>query len=92
MYKEGNELCIMYPLIHGSVLITFTVRVTKQHPVNISFLKKTSAAHYRGTIVLVRVRVIKAVVLAHSCFNSYAPELVPIFYSAIKHGYRCFVS
>jgi len=29
-----------------SVLITFTVRVTKQHPVNISFLK-TSAAHYR---------------------------------------------
>ena len=45
-----------------SVLITFTVRVTKQH----------SAAHW--------------------CFNSYATELVPIFYSAIKHGYRCFIS
>ena len=35
-----------------SVDITFTVRVTKQHPVNISFLKKNSAAHYRGTIGL----------------------------------------
>jgi len=35
------------------VLIAFTVRVTKQrHPVNISFLKKTSAGHYRGTIGL----------------------------------------
>ena len=22
----------------------------------------------------------------HLCFNSYAPKLVPIFYSAIKHG------
>ena len=35
-----------------SVLITFTVCVTKQHHVNISFLKKTSAANYRGTIGL----------------------------------------
>ena len=35
------------------VLITFTVRVTKQHPVNLSFLKTTSAAHYRGPIGLV---------------------------------------
>ena len=35
-----------------SVLIGFTVRVTKQHPVNISILKKTCAAHYRGTIGL----------------------------------------
>jgi len=34
------------------VLITFTVRVTKQHPVNISF-PKTIAAHYRGTLGLV---------------------------------------
>ena len=24
-------------------------------------------------------------------FNSYAPKLVPIFYFAIKHGYRCFI-
>ena len=23
--------------------------------------------------------------------NSYAPKLVPIIYSAIKHGYRCFI-
>ena len=30
--------------------------------------------------------IIKALMLAHSCFNSHAPELVPIFYSAIKHG------
>ena len=36
-----------------SVLITLTVRVTKQHSGNISFLKKTIAAHYRGTIGLV---------------------------------------
>jgi len=40
MQKEGNELCIIYPLIYGSVLIVLIVRVTKQHPVNISFLKK----------------------------------------------------
>jgi len=40
MYKEGNELRIIHSLIYGSVLITFTVRVIKQHPVNISFLKK----------------------------------------------------
>jgi len=39
MHKEGNKLCIIYPLIYGSVLITFRVRVTKQRPVNISFLK-----------------------------------------------------
>jgi len=37
------------------------------------------------------VREIKPLVLAHLCFNSYAPELVPIFYSAIKPGYRCFI-
>ena len=42
--------------------------------------------------VLVRVSVIKALVLAHSCFNSYAPEHVPIYYFPIKHGYRCFIS
>jgi len=41
MHKEGNKLCITYPLIY--------------------------------------VRVISALVLAHSGFNSYAPELVPIF-------------
>ena len=35
-----------------SVLITFTVRDTKQHPVIISLLKQTSAAHYRGTLGL----------------------------------------
>ena len=34
-----------------SMLITSTIRATKQHPVNIIF-KKTSAAHYRGTIGL----------------------------------------
>jgi len=41
---KGHELCINDPLINGpcsrSVLITFSVRVTKQHPANISFLKK----------------------------------------------------
>jgi len=34
------------------VIITVTVRVTKQHTVIISFLKKTTAGHYRGTIGL----------------------------------------
>ena len=37
MHKQVNKLnklCIIYPLIYGSVLITLTVRVTKQHPVN----------------------------------------------------------
>ena len=53
-----------------SVHITFTVRLTKQHPVNISFLEKLVQ---RG-----RVRVNKALVLVHSCFNSYAHERVPI--------------
>ena len=33
-----------------SVLIAFTFRVTKRHPVNVSFLKKTSAVCYRSTI------------------------------------------
>ena len=51
MHKEGNELRIIYPRSR-SALITFTVRVTKQHLVNMSFLKKTSASHYRGTIGL----------------------------------------
>ena len=90
-----------------SVLITFTVRVTKQRLVNINFLKKTSTAHYRGTIGLVvleskynigtsvlsqnKISVLVRV-LAHWCFNSYAPELVPIFYSAITHRYQCFIS
>jgi len=31
--------------------------------------------------------------LAHSWFNWHMhPKLVPIFYSAIKHGYRCCIS
>jgi len=38
------------------------------------------------------VRVIKTLVVAHSYFNSHAPELIPIFYSAIKHGYQSFIS
>ena len=36
--KETN--CVYMGPWSRSVLITFTVRVTKQHPVNISFLKK----------------------------------------------------
>ena len=62
MHKEGNEQCFIYTIKYdcchklspcsGSMLITYTFRVTKRHPVNISFLKKTSASHYRGTIGL----------------------------------------
>ena len=97
MHKEGNEQGIIYTLIYWSVLFTFTVRVIK-HPVNISFLNKNivqriieaqsvlESKYNIGTRVLsqnkifalVRVRVIK--------------ELVPIFYSAIKHRYPCFIS
>ena len=60
-----------------SLHITFTVRVTKQHPVNISFQKNQCSALQRHNRV-------------HPCFNSYAPILVHIFYSAIKHRLRCF--
>jgi len=69
------------------VLITFTVRVTKQHHVNVSFLKP-STPHYRGTIDLAvlesKYNIVTRVVSqnkisVHSCFNSYVPELVPIF-------------
>jgi len=38
MHKGGIEMCIIYPCSR-SVIFTFTVRVTKQHPVNISFRK-----------------------------------------------------
>jgi len=50
MHKVEKELCIIYPLICGSKLITFTIRVTKQRQYKLS--KKTNAAHYKGTIGL----------------------------------------
>jgi len=37
---KNETNCIIYPFIYGSVLITFTVHITKQHLVNLSFLKK----------------------------------------------------
>ena len=93
MHKEGNEQCIIYTLIYWSVLITFTVRVIKQS-CQYKISKKTiieaqsvlESKYNIGTRVLsqdkifalVRVRVIKV--------------LVPIFYSAIKHRYPCFIS
>ena len=63
LHKEGNELCIIYPLIHGSVLITFTVRVTKQHPVNISFLKK----NYCCTLLMHNQSCCLRIEIKHSC-------------------------
>jgi len=40
-----------------------------------------------------RVRIEIKHLLAHLWFNSYAQELTyPCFFSAIKHGYRCFIS
>jgi len=36
------------------------------------------------------VRVIKSLVVAHSWFNSYAPELVPIFYYRNKTRVQMF--
>jgi len=36
-----------------SVFITCTVRVNKQHPVNIRFRRKSSVAHYKGTLGIV---------------------------------------
>ena len=78
---------------------------TKRHPVNIRFPKrlvqhigevrsclnrnKTSVpVFYRGnkTSVLVLVRIM----LAHSRFNSYAPELVPMFYYRDKTRVQMF--
>ena len=50
----------------------------------ISAFQKTSAA--------IRVGKIGLAVLGHLWFNSYTPELVPVFYSAIKQGYRGFIS
>jgi len=58
-------------LCSRSLLITFTVRVTKQHPVNISFLTKTSAAHYRGTMPS----------------KNRNKTSVPVFYRRIKYPY-----
>jgi len=47
---------------------------------------------YRGNNlwVLILVHVIKSLVLAHSCFNLYAPELVPIFYYRDKTRVHMF--
>jgi len=64
MHKEGNKLCIIYMLIYGcyhgleSVLITFTVLIIKQHPVNISLLKKLSALkrHRRSCCLRIEIK------------------------------------
>jgi len=54
MHKEGNELCIIYPLIYGCFhgprvhalgpcLLLLQSTQIKNHPVNISFLKENRA-------------------------------------------------
>ena len=48
-----------------SMLITFTVRVTKQHPANISFIKYYWSALYRQNRFEIKHR--------YPCFNSYEP-------------------
>jgi len=58
-----------------SVLITFTVRVTKQHPVNISFLKKL-VQRTRALIHTHRTR-------THILFCD--KTRVPMFYFLNKH-------
>ena len=89
------------------VLFTFTARLTKQHPVNISFLKKTvqriiHCSHNRSCRLRIEIKHLLSCFIAEKnirtrsgaplWFKSYTPELVLIFYSVIKHGYRCFIS
>ena len=54
MHKEGNELCIMYPLIYGSVLQVrayyFYSPRNQTTSCQYKLSKTTCAAHYRGTI------------------------------------------
>ena len=98
MHKEGNKLCIIYPLIYGSVLITFTVRVTKTTSCQYKFSKKIVQRIIEAQSVLSSENQNKASLpvfyrrikypYSFGCFNSYAP----IFHSAIKHGDRCFIS
>jgi len=56
MHKEGNELCIIFPLIYGSVLYVrayyFYSPRNQTTSCQYRLSKKTSAAHYRGTIDL----------------------------------------
>jgi len=56
MHKEGNKLCIIYPLIYGSVLKVRAYYFYSPRNQTTSFQnklsKKTGAAHYRGTIDL----------------------------------------
>ena len=71
----------------------------RRHPVNISFPKKL-VQHIRDVLLCNNRNKISVPVfylslnhrLALSRFNSYAPKLVPIFYSGIKHEYICFIS
>ena len=49
-------------------------------------------SHCIKLLYLIRRKCIHKLCLAHSCFDSYATELVLIIYSAIKHGYWCFIS
>ena len=91
MQEEGNELCIIYPLIYGSelwVCANYFYSLRKQTTsCQYKLLKKTSAAHYRGTIGLVVLeskhrRIKYRYSFGCVCFNSYASEVVPIFFSA----------
>ena len=78
MHKERNELCIIYQLIYGSVLQVRAYYIYS--PRNQQYkLSKTPMQRSKEAQLV-------------SCFNSYAPELVRIFYSAIKREYRCFIS
>ena len=56
MCKEGNEMCIIYTLIYGSVLYVrayyFYSPRNQTTSCQYKLSKKTSAAHYRGTIGL----------------------------------------
>ena len=98
IHKEGNGPCF----IHDNIwlfpricvrAVSFTFRVTKRHPVNISVQKMCSRLERYSRSYRFRIEIKHLYsCLSHSRFNSYAPELVPTFYSAIKHGYRCFIS
>ena len=87
IHKEGLTSCVLFydktwllllPLksFHGRIEKNICPRVLLQNKIK----------------ALVCVHIIKLIVLAHYWFNSYASELVPIFYSAIKHRYKYFIS
>ena len=106
--KKETNCVLFYPFINGSVLqvpayyyyIPCNQTTSCQYKLSKKLVQRIKEAqsvlpsqNRNKTSVPVFYRIIKYL-YSFGCvyLNSYAPELVPIFYSAIKHGYRCFIS